>query len=167
MNTDNGTTFRTLVRAYQEAINQGDIDAVIALFHEDACINDEGILFQVRPFHEYEIGAQEQIILSDFTVEGDHITCFSHRINVLSRALDYEGKPLKMQFTIQGERISRLVIPPSDVQEAKRLYAISNPFFTWARENYPEQVSTMNTVTLEGGQTLATLASQWQALKHA
>lgn len=150
------------LRAYQKAVNQADIDAVIALFHEDAGINDEGVQLLVRSFHEYDIGTQIQIILSDFTVEGDQVSCLCHTTNALDKALEYEGKPRKMRFTFRGERIASMIIAPSEVQEARRIHTISDQFFTWVRENYPEQWKIMSTVTSEGGRTLATLAQEWR-----
>ena len=167
MESDRRSSLIDQLRAYQEAINQADIEAVMALFHEDADIDDEGVPFQVRPFHEYEIGAQERIILSDFTLEGDRITCLRHATNALSCALAYSGKPLKMQFTFRGERIARLEIPHSDVEEAKRYHHISTPFFTWVRENHPEQWVIISTVTSEGGKNLAALAQAWRARSSA
>src|ERR1700730_16302096 len=139
METDRVEALIAHVRTYQEAINDADVDAAMALFHEDASLSDEGVQLPVRSFHEYDIGTQIQIILSDFTAEGDQILCLCHSTNALDQALGYEGKPLKMQFTFQGERIARLVILPSDRQEARHIHHISDPFFTWVKQNHPEQ----------------------------
>ncbi|SRR5579884_2209777 len=167
MERDRISSLITQLQAYQEAVNQADIEALMALFHEDASVDDEGVSFQVRPFHEYGIGTQEQIILSDFTLEGDRIMCLCHATNALSRALAYSGKPLKMHFMFRGERIARLEIPRSDVEEAKRLHQISDPFFTWVRENHPQQWVIMSTVTSDGGKTLAALAQAWQVSERS
>jgi hypothetical protein len=67
-----------------------------------------------------------------------------------------------MHFTFHGERIAWLVLPPSDVEEARRLHTLSAPFFTWVRETHPEQWRIMHMVILEGGRTLAALAQHWR-----
>jgi hypothetical protein len=95
-------------------------------------------------------------------VEGDQVSCLWRSTNALDKALGYEGKPLKMRFTFRGERIASMVISPSEIQEARRIHAISDQFFTWVRKNHPEQWILMNTVTFEGGKTLATLAQEWR-----
>src|SRR5687768_10408076 len=94
-----------LLKAYEQVSNQHDIDAAIAMFAEEGCIEVQGKQYcgpaALRAAHEYDLASQTHITLSDFAVESNVVTCKVVYCDELDRVVGLDGLHSRAEFTFR------------------------------------------------------------------
>src|SRR5262245_50262760 len=113
-----------LLQHYQDVCNRYDIEAAVALFAEDGCIEIDGTVYRgqavLRAAHECDMGSQTQVTFSDYSVEGESVSCIFITYDVVDRAVGLDGRHMRAEFTIRDGHIVRFLSLPADEQERKR-----------------------------------------------
>jgi len=155
----------TLLQHYQDVCNRYDIDAAVALFADDGSIEIHGTAYRgqtvLRAAHECDMGSQTQVTFSDYTIEGDRVSCTFITCDVLDRAVGLDGRHMHAEFTIRDGRILRFLSLPADTQEHQRHSAAKHAFHTWAQAHYPDEVAKGANFDYEAGASLSRVVQAW------
>jgi hypothetical protein len=154
-----------VLEQYQDACNRYDVQAAVALFAKDGCIEVRGAEYcgwdALYAAHECDKGSQTQVAFSDYVVEGENVRCTFIACDILDRAVRFDGWHLQAEFTLRNGRIVRFVSLPPDEQERLRHSAAKHAFHEWARAHYPEEVAKGANVDYEAGASLARVVQVW------
>jgi hypothetical protein len=154
-----------LLQHYQDLCNRYAIEAAVALFAEDGCIEINGKVYRghavLRAAHECDMGSQTQVSFSDYIVDGEKVSCKFITYDVLDRAVGLDGRHMRAEFTIRDGRIVRFLSLPADEQEGKRHAAAKYGFHTWARARYPNEVAKGANLDYEAGASLSRVVQAW------
>jgi hypothetical protein len=154
-----------LLRHYQAVCNRYDIEAAVALFADDGCIEINGTVYRgqatLRAAHECDWGSQTQVEFDDYVVEGDRVSCTFITCDVLDRAVGLDGRHMRAEFTIRDGRIVRFLNLPADEQERLRHAAAKQAFHMWARAHYPDEVAKGAKFDYEAGASLSRVVQAW------
>jgi len=154
-----------VLEQYQDVCNRYDVEAAVALFAEDGCIEVQAIEYRgrdaLRAAHECDKGSQTQVAFSEYVVEGENVQCTFIACDVLDRAVRLDGWHLQAEFTIRNGRIVRFVSLPADEHERLRHSAAKHAFHEWARAHYPEEVAKGANFDYEAGASLTRVVQAW------
>jgi hypothetical protein len=155
-----------LLKAYEQVSNQHDIDAAVAMFAEDGCIEAQGKQYcgpaMLRAAHEYDLASQTHITLSDFAVDGNVVTCKVVYCDELDRVVGLDGMHSRAEFTFRQDRIRRFLALPAAEQERQRHRQAEAVFRQWAQEHYPEEVAKGFNFDYESGASLLKVVRAWR-----
>jgi hypothetical protein len=155
----------TLLQQYQDVCNHYDIEAAVALFADNGCIEINGIEYHgqatLRALHECDMGSQTQVTFCDYLVEGECVACSFITSDVLDRAVGLDGHHMRAEFTIKDGRIVRFVSLPVDQQERLRHATAKHAFHTWACTHYPDEVAKGANADYEAGASLSRVVHAW------
>lgn len=154
------------LKTYQDLCQAYDIAAAVKMFAPDGIIEEAGEQVvgeaALRDAHEFDLGAQNQIALRDFVVDGDQVSCTFVNCHELHRILGIEEIHRRVEITFTNGLIQKFCLLAPDDQELGRFRAAAGPFFTWARERHPEELAKMRGFNYEGGRALFKLAHAWR-----
>jgi len=155
-----------LLKNYQQASNQHDVEACVSMFTDDGAIvmGDEAYTGgqALRDAHEYDLGSQTLVEFGDFEIDDDLVHCTFWNEHELSRAMGGDGMNGKAEFTIRDGRISKFsILPPSD-DERKRVMEKAGPAMKWLRDNHPEAVAEWKGFDRAAGNAVFALAKLWR-----
>ena len=155
----------TLLQHYQDVCNRYDIEAAVALFAEDGCIEVHGAAYcgpaALRAAHECDMGSQTQVSFDDYVVDGERVGCAFITCDVLDRAVGLDGRHMRAEFIIRNGRIVRFLSLPADEQERLRHAAVKHAFHVWARTHYPDEVAKGANFDYEAGASLTRVVYAW------
>jgi hypothetical protein len=154
------------LKTYQDLCQAYDIAAAVKMFALDGIIEEaeEQVVGEdaLRAAHEFDMGAQNQIVLRDFVVDGDHVSCTFVNCHELHRILGIDAIHRRVEITFTNGLIQKFSLLRPDDQDLERFRAVAGPFFTWARERHPEELAKMRSFNYEGGRALFKLAHAWR-----
>lgn len=164
----------SLVQAYQEAKNRQDVEAVAAMFAEDAEFEMVGMgtmvgREQIRALDEYDVGINTRLEFSDCTQEGNTVTCDVVETNDwLDAAGLSENRYVSSVFTFENGLITRIsaILSP---ESAQALGQTLQAFVPWIAQNHPEAMPQLFTAenqfiySRENGVLVVSLLREWRA----
>jgi hypothetical protein len=161
----------SLVQAYHDSWNRGDVDAHMALYADDAeCeIVGYGSLVgqeQIRGYKEYYAALNVDVQFSDCTVEGNTVTCQLSRHDDVLRKAAAGPVSISAVFTVEGGLIQKHVGALLE-ESAPAYYQTSGAFIGWVKENRPEAMAKLFTpegqfvFSGETGELVASLVKEW------
>ncbi len=164
----------SLVQAYQEAKNRQDVDAVQAMFAEDAVFEMAGMgtmvgLEQIRALDEYDVGINTRLEFSNCAQEGNTVTC---EVVETNDWLDAAGLPENRYpssvFTFEDGLIVRITANLSP-ESAQAIGQTLQAFVPWIAQNHPEAMPAFFTpenqfiYSLDNGVLVVSLLREWRA----
>jgi limonene-1,2-epoxide hydrolase len=139
-----------LVEAFQEALNQHDVDKVMSMFAENAEFEIVGVSKysgkqQIRNVFEYDVGVNTELKFINCKTEGNTVRCQALERNDRLAAIGIdELKYTSSNFVFSDRRIQSFIseIPPGVVQHNREVW---QKFIPWLSKNYPDEHSKMFT----------------------
>ena len=133
-----------LVKAFADANNRGDIEAVMALFVQDnPSVNDEGIgevrgVTDVRKEREFMMGLETKYQFNDCKIENKAlVTCTASTTNAATDAWKTPAFKISLvSFNIINNHILELVT--QGVTPSPKFQELGPKMDEWMKTNYPE-----------------------------
>jgi hypothetical protein len=154
-----------LIRVYESAANRHDVDACVALFSDDAAIEDHGRTARgaarIRDAHEHERACAGQIAIIEPVVDGSEVHCHLVYRNELDRLLDLDGVRKSATFVVRDGLIDSLVLDGDDDEANARRQNAMAPFQDWVRTYHPEAFTRMRSYDGPAGTVLVVAAQAW------
>ena len=106
--TEPNTDPVSVIEAFHEALNNGDLDAAMSFVADDAKFITDTLYTgkaEVRGFYERVLGSDPHYELSDFKLEGDTVTW-------IAEVTQYEGEfsPTPTEAVVQNGKIVSLIV---------------------------------------------------------
>ncbi len=140
----------SLVKAYLEAKNNRDLDAVLDMFADDAEFELVGMgtlvgKDQIRTLDGYDVGINTRLEFSHITQEGNTVTCQLVETNDwLAAAGLREVHYPRSVFTFEDGLIARITAEPSP-ESAQAMRQVLRAFVPWIAQNHPEAMPVLFT----------------------
>ncbi len=164
----------SLVQAYQEAKNRQDVEALAAMFAEDAEFELVGMgtmvgREQIRALDEYDVGINTRLEFSNCVQEGNRVTCDVVETNDwLDAAGLSENRYTSSVFTFEEGLITRIsaALSPESAQATGQVLQVFAP---WIAQNHPEAMPKLFTpenqfiYSRENGVLVVSLLREWRA----
>ena len=135
-----------LVQAYQEAANQHDLDAIMAMWTDDAVFELVGMgklvgPEQIRAIHDYDAGLHTELNFHNCSADGNTVTCEATERNDWQRAAQIpEYHYSSAVFTFKDSKIQSVVATMAP-ESAQILGPTMQAFNQWAMANRPDEVA--------------------------
>ncbi len=164
----------SLVQAYQEAKNRQDVDAVQAMFAEDAVFELVGMgtmvgREQIRALDEYDVGINTRLEFSECVQEGNTVTCEVIETNDwLDAAGLTENIYPSSVFTFEDGLIVQITATVSP-ESAQAMGQTLQAFVPWIAQNHPEAMPVLFTpdnqfvYSQDNGVLVVSLLREWRA----
>ena len=133
-----------LVEAFQEALNQHDVDKVMSMFAEDAKFEIVGVSKysgkqQIRNVFEYDVGVNTELKFMNCKSEGNTVRCQALERNDRLAVIGIdELKFISSIFVFSDGRIQSFISEiPSEVVQYNR--EVWQKFIPWLSKTYPDE----------------------------
>jgi ketosteroid isomerase-like protein len=132
------------VKAWVDAMNNGDVDAALALFTDDAKLLMGALLFasgknEVRAMLDADVGRETQYLIKDCQPAEDRVECAISFVDACTAASGVkDGLPMKMVFTLRDGKIGQSVMASEGGEQA--IYDLwEHKMEIWAKANRAEE----------------------------
>jgi len=132
-----------LVKAFQEAENRHDIEAVMGMFADDAEFEMVGQARvkgkdQIRPIFDYDVGVHTDLQFFDFKCEGNTVTCQVVERNDRMKAAGLEKLLYpSCSLVFRDQLIEKFTASP-EAESIRSVAEVMQRFLPWIQKYYPE-----------------------------
>lgn len=165
-----------LVTLFEQAANRHNLEALAALFTEDAEYEllGQDVLrgaAQLRALHAYDAGLNTVLEIADCSVDGDTVTCRMVEHNEWLAAAGLG--PIvyhRATFTFAGDRIAKLTVA-MDEEKVEEIGEVLHEFTPWLMDTYPREASRLFTeggdfvYSRENGELVVRLLREWRGYR--
>ena len=136
-----------IIKSYQEAYNNHDLEGVLALYAEDASFEIIGQVSlqgkeQVRELTEYDFVLNIHMSCDQFRTKGDSVMCQLEESNDWLKAAGIQRARYMATFMVRNGLIQSVRAKPSPETE-QALEKILDPLIEWASQHRPELLAEM------------------------
>lgn len=163
-----------LIREYETQKNNGNLEAVLQMFAEDAVLNFGPMgslsgLDHIRGIHEYDIAIDTRLRFSDCTVNNNEVACRTVETNEWLRLAGIESLAYdESLFQVSPDGRIQSVAVTLSPESSQSLGIAMARFDAWARANRPDEYSALFSAkgafvysSMTGDKVLA-LLRQWR-----
>jgi limonene-1,2-epoxide hydrolase len=160
-----------VVRSYQQAYNDHDVEKLMALHAEDVSFEVAGQISlqgkeQVRDLAEYDFALNIQMFIDQVETRGDTVRCRLEEKNDWLEAAGIERASYTGVFSIEGGLI-RSISAEQSTPTAAALKRVIGPLTHWAEKERPERLAEMmpqGTFVYNGGNARKSLSlvQEWR-----
>lgn len=169
LNTSCAPSLRSRIKAMQEAVNRGDVDASASFYAEDArfLINGKPRIEgreAIRKSNEQEAALNMHITSTDCRQSGNAVTCKVKMTNDWLRAAGVSATYYEnVRYTFENDLIKEIDARPAQETE-KLMQEFQRDFPTWASEKRPQEWAQLREegITTENVGRWLALVRQWR-----